>query len=282
MSPMIVRIAVGVTLATTTFLAVGQEVPPLSFGVINQRSIGLTAQSWNPILNHVGRKAGVKLELRMGKTAPETTAMTERGEHAFAYTNHMFTPERDKIGYKVILRLAGEPIRSVIVVRGDSPIHAEKDLQGQVMAFPSREAFLGYQVPMGHLAGRGIAVKEMFAGNQEGAMAQLQVGQVAAAAVNKSLLEKYVQRQDFAYRVIWTSDPYADIPIMVHPSVPPAVVAAVRKAFLGMAQDPEGLRALQASADVLQSKELWTFVPADDRDYDNVRQFHRRVAGKAR
>lgn len=34
----------------------------------------------------------------------------------FAYTNHMFTPGRDKIGYRVILRLQGKPIQGDIVV----------------------------------------------------------------------------------------------------------------------------------------------------------------------
>lgn len=282
MQPTIIRIAAGVALAVAAFLANGQDVPTLSFGVINQRSISLTAQSWNPILAYVGKKAGVKLSLKMGKTAPETTAMTERGEHAFAYTNHMFTPERDKLGYKSILRLQGPPVSGVIVVRDDSAIRTEKDLNGRILAFPSREAFLGYQLPMEYLTQADVTVKEMFAGNQEGAMAQLQVGQVAAAAVTKSLLEQYTRRQDFAYRVIWTSEPYQDIPIMVHPAVPPAVAAAVRKAFLGMAQDPEGRRALKAGADAIQLKEPWSFVATDDREYDNYRKFYRKAAGKAR
>jgi phosphonate transport system substrate-binding protein len=280
MHPVIGRILGRIAVAVVAVAAVAAHAQPLGFGVINQRSVALTAASWNPILAYINKKAGVQLALRMGKTAPETTAMTERGEHAFAFSNHMFTPERDKLGYKAILRLQGPPVSGVIVVRDDSAIRAARDLNGLVMAFPSREAFLGYQVPTDHLASAGVTVKEVFAGNQEGAMAQLQVGQVAAAAVNKSLLEKYTQRQDFAYRVLWTSEPYQDIPIMVHPAVPPAVVEAVRRAFLGMAQDPEGRKALQASADAIQLKQPWSFVPADDRDYDNYRRFYRRAAAK--
>lgn len=253
---------------------------PLGFGVINQRSVSLTAQSWNPILNYVGKKAGVPLVLKMGKTAPETTAMTVRGEHAFAYTNHMFTAERDRIGYKVILRMKGEPIHGTIVVRDDSPIRSIEDLRGAKVAFPSKEAFVGYWLPMDHLLKSGVQVNAVFAGNQEGAMSQLQFGEVAAAAVNRKLLSRYAQREDFRYRVIWTSEPYLDIPVMAHPSLPPGLVEAVRAAFIGMDQDPEGRRALQASADALGSRELWGFVRADDTEYENYRRFYRTTTVK--
>ena len=267
-------------LAGVVAMAQAEEGKPLDFGVINQRSVALTAQSWNPILVYVGKKVGVPLVLKMGKTASETTAMTERGEHAFAYTNHMFTPERDKVGYKVILRMAGAPIHGVIVVREDSPARGLKDIKGLAVAFPSRDAFAGYWLPMDRLIKDGIQVKEVFAGNQEGAMSQLQFGKVAAAAVNKKLLEKYAQREDFRFRVIWTSDPYLDIPIMAHPSVSPRLVEAVREAFVGMARDPEGQKALRASADGLESRQLWSFVRAEDKDYDNYRRFFRNSVVK--
>lgn len=257
----------------------GEEENALYFGVINQRSVTLTAQIWNPILAFVGKKTGVPLALKIGKTAPETTDMTERGEHAFAYTNHMFTPERDKIGYRVILRIQGEPIHGVIVVREDSPVRSVQDLHGMSVAFPSKDAFVGFCLPMDFLQRSGIAIKAVFAGNQEGAMSQLQFGHMAAA-VNKKLLNQYSTREDIRFRVIWTSEPYLDIPIMVHPSVPPKVVEAVREAFIGMGQDPEGRKALQASADSLQSKNLWSFVRAEDKEYDNYRRFYRNTVVK--
>ena len=260
--------------------AQAQGEAPLGFGVINQRSVTLTAQTWNPILSYVGEKVGVPLVLKMGRTAPETTAMTARGEHAFAYTNHMFTTERDRVGYKAILRLQGEPIHGVIVVRDDSPVRKVADLKGARVAFPSKEAFVGYWLPMDHLLKSGVRVQEVFAGNQEGAMSQLQFGEVAAAAVNRKLLSRYAQREDFRYRVIWTSAPYLDIPIMAHPLLPPRLVEAVRAAFIGMAQDPAGRRALQASAAALGSQEVWRFVRAEDAEYDNYRRFYRRTMVK--
>src|SRR5258706_13841612 len=73
-----------------------------AFYVLNQRSIALTAQDWNPILTHVSKKSGVPLELKLAKTAKEGNAIAERGGYDFLYTNHFCTPERGPLGYKVI------------------------------------------------------------------------------------------------------------------------------------------------------------------------------------
>ena len=87
-----------------------------SFYVLHQRTVSLTAQYWNPILTYVGRKSGVALDLKLTKTAQEGNANAEAGAYDFLYTNHFFTPERDRLGYKVIARPAGPGIRSEIVV----------------------------------------------------------------------------------------------------------------------------------------------------------------------
>src|SRR6266480_7379674 len=71
-----------------------------AFYVLNQRSIALTAQYWNPILTYVSRKSAVPLELKLAKTAKEGNAIAEMGKYDFLYTNHFFTPERDRLGYR--------------------------------------------------------------------------------------------------------------------------------------------------------------------------------------
>lgn len=253
---------------------------PLDVGIVNQRSVVLIAESWNPILGYVAEKAGVPLRLKIGRTAPETTAMTERGEHAFAYTNHMFTPERERIGYKVILRMAGEPIQGVLVVREDSPLRSVEQLKGQRVAFPSPEAFVSYKVIMDHLKRNGIDVQASMHGNQEAAMSQLQFGQVAAAGVNQKILKEYLERESVRYRILWITEPYFDMAIMAHPALPEDVVRGVRDALAGMHRDPEGIKALQASAAALDLKKTWSFVPASDRDYDNYRKFYRNTVLK--
>jgi phosphonate transport system substrate-binding protein len=250
------------------------------FYVLNQRTIALTAQYWNPILTYVSKASGVPLELKLTKTAKEGNAVAEAGKFDFQYTNHFFTPERDRLGWKVIARPAGPGIRSQIVVPVDSPIRALQDLDGEEVAFVTPDAFAGYWLPMDALLRSHVNVKVVFTGNQEASSGQLKVNKVAAAGVNSSVMARYGRRESFAYRALWTSEIYQDLCIMANPRMPAAKVAAVKSAFINMVKDSEGRQILQAGADLLKSTGELGFVAAENRDYDNYRKFYRTTKVK--
>jgi phosphonate transport system substrate-binding protein len=253
---------------------------PYKFYVLIQRTIALTAQYWNPILTHASKKSGVPLDLRLAKTAQEGNAVAEKGGYDFQYTNHFFTPERDRLGWKVIARPAGAGIRSQIVVPVDSPIESLLDLKGKEVAFVTPDGFTGYWLPMDALLRAKVNVKVVFTGNQEAASAQLRVNKVAAAGVNSSVMARYGRRESFEYRALWTSESYQDLCIMANPKMPADKVAAVRAALINMVKDPEGHQILQAGADLLKSSGELGFVAAEDRDYDNYRKFYRTTQVK--
>jgi len=252
------------------------EETPLSFGVITQRSPVLTAQYWNPILRYVSEKSGVPLRLKLAKTGSEHSEMIGRGEFDFIYSNHNFNTKNDPVGYHVIARPIEAAIMGQIVVPADSPIHALTELAGKEVVFPSKAAFVGYYVPMDALLQAGVRVKPLFAGNQEGAMGQLKSGRVMAAGVNSQIMRDYSERERYAYRVLWSSEPYLNIPISAHPSVPAAKVKAVQHALVGMSSDHEGQKILAASAQLIKQQPPFGFVAANDKDFNNIRQFFRK------
>jgi len=251
-----------------------------TFYVLNQRSVALTAQYWNPIMTHVSKKSGVPLELKLAKTAQEGNAIAEKGGYDFQYTNHFFTPERDRVGYKVIARPAGPGIRSQLVVAKDSTVQTMQDLNGKDVAFVTPDGFTGYWLPLDALLRAKVKVNVVFTGNQEASSAQLRINKVAAAGVNSSVMARYGRREGFEYRALWTSDIYQDLCIMASPKVPKDKVAAVRAALIGMAQDPEGRQVLEAGAELLKSTGELGFVAAEDRDYDNYRRFYKTTQVK--
>jgi phosphonate transport system substrate-binding protein len=263
----------------TQSMALCQERPYL-FNVLNHRSVSLTAQYWNPILIYVTKKTGVLLELRLNKTSKENTAIAETGAYDFLYTNHFFTPERDRLGYRVIARTAGPGIRSQIVVRRDSPAQSLRDLEGKEIAFPTPDGFTGYWLPMDALIRNKVNIKPVFSGNQEASFSQLKVSAVDAAGVNSVALETYARRERFKYRVLWTSELYNDLCIMANPKVPADKVVAVGAALIHMASDPEGRKILQAGAELLRLKGELGFVRADNHDYDNYRAFYKTTLVK--
>ncbi|HZN99766.1 MAG TPA: phosphate/phosphite/phosphonate ABC transporter substrate-binding protein [Burkholderiales bacterium] len=259
--------------------AAAQE-KPYTFYVLNQRSVALTAQYWNPILTYVGKKSGVPLELKLAKTAQEGNTIAEKGGYDFQYTNHFFTPERDRVGYKVIARPAGPGIRSQIVVPEDSPVQTLQDLNGKDVGFVTPDGFTGYWLPYDALLRAKVKVNVVFTGNQEASSAQLRVNKIAAAGVNSSVMARYARRESFAYRALWTSEIYQDLCIMAYKKVPADKVAAVRAALIGMVNDADGRRVLEAGADLLKSTGELGFVAAEDRDYDNYRKFYRSTQVK--
>jgi phosphonate transport system substrate-binding protein len=269
-------------LALQTPQAAAQTPQPAAhtFYVLHQRTVSLTAQYWNPILTYVSARSGVPLELKLAKTAKEGNALAEAGKFDFLYTNHFFTPERDRLGYRVIARPAGPGIRSQIVVPVDSPIQSLPDLAGKEVAFVSPDGFTGYWLPMDALMRAKVDVKVVFTGNQEASSAQLRIKKIDAAGVNSSVMARYGRREQFEYRALWTSEIYQDLCIMANPKTPPEKVAAVRKALVAMTQEPDGLRILQAGADLLKSNSELGFVSADNRDYDNYRKFYRTTQVK--
>lgn len=250
---------------------------PYAFGVLNQRSLQATATYWNPILNYVSARSGVPLELHIGRTANETTDRVVAGQLDFAYTNHLFTPKRDQLGWRVLARQDSPGIRGQLVVLDNSPARTLQDLADKPVAFANPYAFVGYYVPMDALLRVGVKVAPLFSGNQEAAMGQLLTGQVAAAGVNHQVMADFALRRELKYRVLAESEPYFDLAVMASPRVSQADGEKVRQAFVNMARDPEGLRVLQLAAQSLGLARARGFVAADDHDYSNYRRFFRQT-----
>ena len=251
--------------------------PTLSFGVITQRSVILTAQYWNPVLIYLEKKSGVRLVLKMEKTAPEHSRQVGRGNYDFVYSNHFFTKTNAKAGYRVLARPVGAPIVGEIAVPEDSPITRLEDLAGKEVGFPSPAAFVAYAVPMDALTRKGISVKAVFAGNQEGIMGQFKAGRVAAVGVNSQVMQSYAAREQFRYRVIWHSAEYLNLPIAAHPRVAASTAKAVIDALVGMAHDPEGKQILERGGALIGQSPPYGFMRATDREYSNQWEFYKQT-----
>lgn len=245
-----------------------EQNKPLIFGILNQQSPQLTAERWNPIINYLSKVTGLPLQLKMGQTVQATDAMMGKGEFDLVFTNHNFQTEFDGI-YKVIARWSGEPIHGVIAVNSDSNIQQLSDLKDKKMAAPSEDAFAAYAVPKVALESADIKVNISFAGNQEGALAQLKAKVVDAAAVNSRFLKQYMERQKIQFREIFVSEPFAELPIIIHPRVSSEKVALIQKALLNMKTDPN-------AANILEKTKFKGFELANDQDYDNVRKVYRQ------
>ena len=267
------RLLAWALLLATVSASHAEERKPYAFGVLNQRSLQLTAAYWNPILSYVSAHSGIPLELHIGRTANETTDKAVAGQLDLAYTNHLFTPRRARLGWRVLARQDSVGIRGQIVVLGSSSVTTLGELGARPVAFANPYGFTGYYLPMDALMRAGVEVAPVFSGNQEAAMGQLLAGQVAAAGVNDQIMADFAQRKNFTYRVLFESVPYFDLAIMASPRVSRANGETIRQTFINMTRDPAGQRVLQQAAQRLDLTQVRGFVWADDREYANYQQF---------
>jgi phosphonate transport system substrate-binding protein len=270
------------TLATA-FLGVAATAQPVyHFSPVNQHSLQLSAAYWNPILEYVSARSGVKLQLKLGRTSAETTAGVLAGEADFAFTNHLFSPERMKLGWTVFGRRNVPSISGQIIVPAESPYRTLADLAGKPIAFPGPEALVAYKLTYAQLLAQKVEVTPVFAGNLDAAFSQMLAGRAVAMGTNSQMVTEYSAREGRTFRVLWTSPRLNDLALMASPRVPKAQVQAVAKAFLGMHLDPAGKQVLDQAAQVIQAKDPVSFVAATDADYAAYRDFYRQAPASLR
>jgi phosphonate transport system substrate-binding protein len=271
------RVAMAALAAATLGVAPAvaqQQAAGYNFSPVNQWDINLTAAYWNPIIAYVSEKSGVKLNLKIGRTSADTTSYVLAKEVDFVFSNHLFSPEREQLGWKVFGRRNTASLLGQIVVPADSSITDISQLKGQEIAFSGPEAFIIYKVPYAHLLSKGIDVKVVFAGNQNSAFAQLFSGKVVASGGNSQLVDGYTRREGKKFKVLWSSEPFQDLALMASARVPEKDLKAVSAAFIGMSKDPRGQEILhRASKEVGLSADAY-FIPASGADYAAYRRFY--------
>ncbi len=277
------RLFACVATLATAFLGVAATAQPVyNFSPVNQHSLQLSAAYWNPILEYVSARSGVKLQLKLGRTSAETTAGVLAGEADFAFTNHLFSPERMKLGWTVFGRRNVPSISGQIIVPAESPYRTLADLAGKPIAFPGPEALVAYKLTYAQLLAQKVEVTPVFAGNLDAAFSQMLAGRAVAMGTNSQMVTEYSAREGRTFRVLWTSPRLNDLALMASPRVPKAQVQAVAKAFLGMHLDPAGKQVLDQAAQVIQAKDPVSFVAATDADYAAYRDFYRQAPASLR
>ena len=263
-------LAVLLGLALISPLRSGAASEPFSFGVLNQQPAAETAALWNPILQYLTAKTGLALKLKMGATVLETDAMTARGEFDFLYSNHNFDPEYAQANYRPLVQWGGHPLIGQIVVLDDSPLTNLKQLEGKTVVFPSKDAFVAYQVTRYALKRSGIQIQLVFGASQQGTAVQLQTGRADAASLNKLFADRFQSEGKGKFRVLFQSDAWPNIPVQAHPRIAKTDAESVRQALVKMNDDPEG-KAL------LSNLKIPGFLPITDADYNQTRLLYKEV-----
>lgn len=252
------------------------------FSPVNQYGIARTAAYWNPIIAYVSEKSGVPIELKIGRTSADTTAYVIAREVEFIFSNHLFSPQREKLGWRVFARRNIAPVHGEIIVPNESTITELAQLAGQAVAFPGPEALIAYKFPYAQLLSRRIDIQVVFCGNMDAALLQMFSGKASAVGANSQLAESFARREQRTYRVLWRSEPLHDLPLMVAAKVPEKIVAAVANAFIQMAQDPIGQPILRTASERIGLPAETAFIPSTPNEYAAYRRFYQTAPATLR
>lgn len=127
----------------------------------------------------------------------------------------------------------GGMVRSMIIVKKDSPITELKDLAGQTFAMGYEGSTSTHLMPLLLLSKNRMKESDLgevtFVGpDQHKIVEQVLSGKVAAAGIVESVFEEYGDR----IRAVETSEPFPGGPLIAQKGTDPKLIEAVRKLFL--------------------------------------------------
>ena len=233
--------------------------------------------SYQELLEYLGQKLGMPVELVQGKTYAEINDLVRSGDVtlAFVCTNPYLQGQED-FGMEalVVPEVDGKPLYySYLIARSDSGIDSLDDLRGRVFAFSDPLSNSGRLAPVYQLALKGetpetFFKRYIFTYAHDNSIKAVAEGLVDGASVD-GLVYDYWSQSGSEYtaktKIVERWGPFGINPVVVHPALAPELKARLREALLGM--DADG-----AGREILKSLRIDRFVLPDDSIYDSVRE----------
>jgi phosphonate transport system substrate-binding protein len=188
--------------------------------------------------------------------------------HPFSYVD-----AADRHGYLPLARLDGQ-LSAVVLVAKDRPWRSWADLAGKTLAMPPALAAVSELASLALMdvgLTPGIDVTVEHHRTKASCLQAVTVGAADACALPQFALSQIAELGDGRLRVMVESRPIKHVVFAVHPRVPEADRAALRALIMSWPQTEQGRAILAAGA--------WPgFVAARDADYQEVRDYHARLA----
>jgi len=258
---------------TTIRMAVAPVISPRE--TFNSRYLDL--------LEYLGEKLGLPVELVQGKTYAEINDLVRSGDVTLAFVcTNPYLQGRDDFGMEALVapEVNGVPFYySYLIVREEASYETLADLRGHTFAFSDPLSNSGRLAPVYQLALVGETPESFFSryiftyahDNSIKAVAEKLVD---AAAVDSLVYDYWVKTgSEYAAKtkIIETWGPFGINPVVVRPGLEAGLKQQLRQTLLGMDKDPRG-------QEILRSLYIDRFVIPDDSIYDSVRAMREFLA----
>ncbi|HED15536.1 MAG TPA: phosphate/phosphite/phosphonate ABC transporter substrate-binding protein [Gammaproteobacteria bacterium] len=239
------QVLTGCCLLLASTLATAEQVV-YSFGVVPQYESRVLFSIWQPVLQELERRTGLKFRLVGSPKIPVFEQSFIAGEFDFAYTNpfHLYLAEGYQ-DYIPLIRDGSRMLQGIVVVKKDSPYKKLADLQNKTIAFPSVNALGASLAVRATFSDAGLtAYKPLYVQTHSSVYLHVATGLTDAGGGVLSTLQAQPTALQQDMRIIQTATGIPTHPVAAHPRVPVEHRERVQKAFLAMAKTAQGKKLL--------------------------------------
>lgn len=274
------------------------KYPEITFAVIPAENGSGVTERYTPLVNYLSKELGIKVNLRVANDYAAVIEGQRAGNIHIGYYGPASFARARVTGVKTdafVIDVNADGSKgyySVFYVRANSPYQKIEDLKGKNLGLVDPNSTSGNNMPRFKLNQVGIDPdvffsKVLFTGSHENAVLALAQGTVDVAAnwwnadndsnltrmLNKNMVKSSdgtpLKKEDF--RIIVKSDLIINSPYAYLSDLPEDMKAAIKKAFLEMAEkDSEGFKKLS------DGKNL-PWQPITNADYDKTIELIRFV-----
>ena len=261
-------ISLGLTpaaMAETLRAGVASMITPLS-----------AVKYYQQVVEYLGERLGMTAEMVHRTTYDEIDVLLEEGRLDVAFIcSSPYVLDREKFGVELLVapRVGGSVFyHSNIIVHKDSKIETFEQLRGRSFVFVDPKSNTGRLYPT-YLLGRRQEVPEnffsafLYSYSHNKSVEMVAKNRVDGAAVD-SIVYDFMASTDSPYagqtKVIHRSPPFGIPPVVVPPTLTPALKKRLRQVFLTMHEEQRG-------RDILAGMRIERFVEVEDRNYQSIR-----------
>jgi phosphonate transport system substrate-binding protein len=216
-----------------------------TFDVVPQFTAAKIHTTWAPLLQRVGKDAGLCFELKIASSIPEFEQTFLKGQAQFAYVNpYHAVLAHQKQKYLPLLADGHETLTGILVVRKDSPIQNIDALADKPLAFPAPNAFAASLLIRAELAKKKINIQPVFVKNHSNVYRSVIAQDMLAGGGVNNTLESEASEIRSQLRVLYETEAYTPHPIITHPSVSQEARMRFFNAMQKLMQDDEGKKLL--------------------------------------
>jgi phosphonate transport system substrate-binding protein len=242
---------------------------------------------YGQLLDYIGRKVDLEVELIQRKTYGEINDLLAQGQIDLAFVcSGPYVAGRDKFGFELIAtpQVQGSSFyHSYLIVNRDTSFERIENLRGKVFAFTDPDSNTGRLVPAYWLAQMGenpenFFKKTIYTHSHDNSILAVAKGLVDGAAVDGLVWEYYRERNPSLTaltRVIRKSDPYGNPPVVASRYLSSDLKKRIGQVLFSLHLDPDCEK-------ILRSLMINRFLEPQEEWYDGIRRIHSALASQER